>query len=623
MPSAAGFVFNKAPGVEDYPQTNFDWLGNLGAVYQQSRQQNLQNQMMNLQLAGAQRGFQEAFGTPPPGQQQPGSYSPQASFSQQPSAQPASNVSDPRGKIPVIMAAAQKYGVDPRTAVRVAQSEGLTQFASGIKGEDSWGAFQLNTQGGMGNDFQRDTGLDPRDPKNEDAAIDYAIKKAAQGGWGPFHGAKRVGIGQYDGLPGRGETTTREARASQAERDVQTELGGNRNGSTSSPAPVEQPPGAVGNAPFMASSSQNGAGPANVGGEAPTRVSMDERSANQGGPTGPENRGSVPQGPAPTRSPIEGPETEPYVQAIDKRLSELNKKLTGLGAMGTMGEGMGKGVQTEITQKLKQREDYIARRSEAMKQQQLTTEEDIRTKQKSTTDRYDKIYDETQRKGEEAENTVQTLNLAKAFMDDPDFNSGATAKYDLQLKRVISSLGGDPNAALPMEGFKKAVGTAILEQIRSLGGQGLGQVRNSEISTMKEAAQNTENTPAANRLLTEMGMRLASRWTLPIKQLAQDYSEAHGGHLDQGFDKMKSAWIEKHPLFTPEELKDVRRIAPPLARTPDDLARIGWSDGMPFRTPSGEIKTHGPVTVTVKRPTPNAATAAPIDYNPRTNSNAL
>lgn len=116
---------------------------------------------------------------------------------------------DPRGMENHIRETAKKYGIDPDVAVRVAQSEGLGTFQSSVpksgKGsyngrEDSWGAFQLYKGGGLGNDFEKETGLDPRDPKNEKATIDFALRHASKKGWGAFHGAKNTGIGPRQGI---------------------------------------------------------------------------------------------------------------------------------------------------------------------------------------------------------------------------------------------------------------------------------------------------------------------------------------------------------------------------------------------------------------------------------------
>jgi hypothetical protein len=115
--------------------------------------------------------------------------------------------SDPRGLSGYIRETAQKYGIDPEVALRVAKSEGLASFKSGViqksgKEEPSWGAFQLYTGGGLGNKFKKETGLDPADPANEKATIDYALKTAAKVGWGPWHGAKNTGIGEFEGISG-------------------------------------------------------------------------------------------------------------------------------------------------------------------------------------------------------------------------------------------------------------------------------------------------------------------------------------------------------------------------------------------------------------------------------------
>ena len=107
---------------------------------------------------------------------------------------------DPRGLSEYIRETAKKYGVDPDVALKVAKSEGLRDFSG--DGGKSGGAFQLYTGGGLGNTFKKDTGLDPLDPANEKATIDYALKHASQHGWKPWYGAAKVGVGEFDGISG-------------------------------------------------------------------------------------------------------------------------------------------------------------------------------------------------------------------------------------------------------------------------------------------------------------------------------------------------------------------------------------------------------------------------------------
>jgi hypothetical protein len=110
----------------------------------------------------------------------------------------AATSDDPRGLVPYIRQQAIARGIDPDVAVRVAQSEGLSNPV-GDSGK-SHGAFQLYTGGGMGNEFQRATGLNPADPRNERATIDYALDNVRRTGWTPFHGAAGAGIGPRTGI---------------------------------------------------------------------------------------------------------------------------------------------------------------------------------------------------------------------------------------------------------------------------------------------------------------------------------------------------------------------------------------------------------------------------------------
>ncbi|GGD24392.1 phage tail length tape measure family protein [Aureimonas glaciei] len=114
-----------------------------------------------------------------------------------------------------IQQAAAARGIDPNIALRVAKSEGLgegiwqSNYEKNGYREPSYGPFQLLKGGagtgfgqGMGNDFMRQTGLDPADPRNTFQGIDFALDGAAKNGWGAWYGAGKAGIGNREGLAG-------------------------------------------------------------------------------------------------------------------------------------------------------------------------------------------------------------------------------------------------------------------------------------------------------------------------------------------------------------------------------------------------------------------------------------
>ncbi|OQP84191.1 hypothetical protein BTR14_20530 [Rhizobium rhizosphaerae] len=117
-----------------------------------------------------------------------------------------------------ITKAAMQRGIDPDIALRVARSEGGLDswnrqslvMKNGVQ-EPSFGPYQLYMGGGLGNAFQRQTGLDPRLAANGPAGVDFALDHAAKNGWGAWYGAKHAGIGNWQGIgaaPGVGAEQT-------------------------------------------------------------------------------------------------------------------------------------------------------------------------------------------------------------------------------------------------------------------------------------------------------------------------------------------------------------------------------------------------------------------------------
>lgn len=98
------------------------------------------------------------------------------------------------------------YGIDPNIALKVAQSEGLkpgiwqSEYVKNGKREPSYGPYQLYMGGGLGNDMLAQTGVDPSDPANWKQGVDFALNTASKKGWGPWYGARRVGITGKEGI---------------------------------------------------------------------------------------------------------------------------------------------------------------------------------------------------------------------------------------------------------------------------------------------------------------------------------------------------------------------------------------------------------------------------------------
>jgi hypothetical protein len=107
-----------------------------------------------------------------------------------------------------IVQKAKELGKDPQEALRVWANEGKGAWQSNYKykgkREPSFGPMQLFTGGGLGNEFQQQTGLDPSDPRTWKEGTDFALEKAAEGGWQPWNGARRAGAGPtWEDAPGQ------------------------------------------------------------------------------------------------------------------------------------------------------------------------------------------------------------------------------------------------------------------------------------------------------------------------------------------------------------------------------------------------------------------------------------
>lgn len=126
-----------------------------------------------------------------------------------------------------IREAAKKRGIDPETALAVADGEGLRGFGPNkpVKGDDntSHGPFQMhyaggtggNRQPGLGDDFTRQTGLDARDPGTWKQQVDFSLDHAQKNGWQAWYGRAHHGVGVWDGINGAADAPAASRAATQ------------------------------------------------------------------------------------------------------------------------------------------------------------------------------------------------------------------------------------------------------------------------------------------------------------------------------------------------------------------------------------------------------------------------
>ena len=101
-----------------------------------------------------------------------------------------------------------RRNINADIAVGVFRSEGYGSYQSTITSgsqlkrngrEASYGPYQLYVGGGMGNDYERDTGRDLRTDNTEEGILNqvrYALDKAATGSWRPWYGFRAAYPGQ-------------------------------------------------------------------------------------------------------------------------------------------------------------------------------------------------------------------------------------------------------------------------------------------------------------------------------------------------------------------------------------------------------------------------------------------
>jgi muramidase (phage lysozyme) len=177
-----------------------------------------------------------------------------------------------------------------------------------------------------------------------------------------------------------------------------------------------------------------------------------------------------------------------------------------------------------------------------------------------------KRYDDISTQAQGAPDAIAKLDRMTALSKDPNFYSGTGAGTVQFFKQALAALGGDPNAAAPMEEFAALSNRAVLDTMGGSLGTGFSNAdRDFVVSTVPAL----DATPQGNLQRIDVLRRINQR-KIEIGKMADDYV-MQNGQLDAGFNKMLSQYAETHPLFG-----DLSGQAGSQPQTPAAPAADGW-----------------------------------------------
>ena len=201
---------------------------------------------------------------------------------------------------------------------------------------------------------------------------------------------------------------------------------------------------------------------------------------------------------------------------------------------------------------------------------------------------------------------LQKAALAKNLTLDPNFYSGPLSKEVETYNQFKSVFGSAPTSALPQEAFNKAANDMLQEQVKAMGGSGVGRVLQSEVNIMRQSIASLGITPASNRALLEIVSRVYKQQQA-IGQIAQTVPRNANGQMTTQLNQKIAQYFQSNPLFTPMEIQHPQLLAAPDA--PPQL-----------RSGRRNRRVHGRRASALKRVTRSASTArlwrSPDDATP-------
>lgn len=159
------------------------------------------------------------------------------------------------------------------------------------------------------------------------------------------------------------------------------------------------------------------------------------------------------------------------------------------------------------------------------------------------------------------------IQLSRSILNDPKIYTGTGGDVSLMINRA-KAIYGDKEAAQLQEVLQKVTAIGVLNQINQqrfqlmeAGGQS-ARIFAATVDQIEKSVVQLGTTTSGNRALVEISDRMGHLNSI-VAQRARDYMARHGGLLDQGFDQELSQFLQKAPVFTPQELAKPSRLGVP------------------------------------------------------------
>jgi hypothetical protein len=187
------------------------------------------------------------------------------------------------------------------------------------------------------------------------------------------------------------------------------------------------------------------------------------------------------------------------------------------------------------------------------------------------------------------------IDIGRAAIQDPNYGGGIGSNLAQIIQRIRARVGSDPNANLANEVLTKTTSASILNQVSQfkdnmaeMGAQS-GRIFQSQIDLMLKSSASLEGTPSGSLALLEIQER-AGNYQRHIAQMARDYlaGQKRSGvttpYLDEGFDQKVANYLQKNPMFSKDDLSDIRRLGARTFQTPKQ-AFDALGAGVPYYGP--------------------------------------